>query len=419
MSLDTAKEVRVMFDQVTELMEEEFQMATKVDSYNVDPATLQNSSNIIWRPVEQHAPVKQGWDMTGQFGDVIEQYYPCQLEDPRNDAFELRADDFRDRRFMERRAKASAKKLSADQNQRIAQLVANTGSLFSRTTTAGYDFMATPEAIMAERQVATMSDRSFFLNPRTHQQIARDLANRETMTGRPDGAYGRSYVGEIAGFDTFRSAFLPTLAGGASPVGVTVADTVSLAPQGTILVGGVPNNVDYRLGVISLSDASGYSVGDRISFTGINSVGLLDKTDTGQEMTFTIVDIDGDDVSVYPRPIALTDPALSAEERACANIATQITLGTAVTRLNTDALAQTNVFWANDSIEIIGGDAPISFLGQMDGMEVMEATTAGGTKLYMAYQGKIEDFTLKCRLFTWYGLCNKRPDANGIAILGS
>ena len=420
MALNTAKEVRVMFDQVTDLMEEEFQMAGQVDSYDVDPATMQNSSNIIWRPVEQHAPVQSGWDMTGKFGNIIEQYYPCQLEDPRNDAFGLRADDFRDRRFMERRGRAAAKKLSADQNKRIAELVASTGSLFSRTSTAGYDFLATPEAIMDERQVASMTGRSFFLNPRDHQAIASDLANRGTLSGRPEGAYARSMVGrDVAGFDVYRSSYLPTLAGGATPAGATVGTTVSLKPEGLTTVGGVNVNVDYRVGEIELAlgDGADFSVGDRISFTGVKALGLLDKTNTGQDMTFTIVGIDTDTISVYPKPIALTDAALTDAEKAYANIATQITAGTAVVRLNTDTLAQTNVFWANDSVEIIGGSAPLSYLGQLDGMEVMESTLTSGTKLYMAYQGSIDDFSLKCRLFTWYGLCNKRPDANGIAIL--
>jgi len=320
---------------------------------------------------------------------------------------------------MNRRGKAAAKKLSADQNQRIASLVTSTGSLFSRTATAGYDFLATPEAIMDERQVAAMTGRSFFLNPRTHQRIASDLASRGTLSGRPEGAYAKSMVGaDIAGFDVYRSAYLPTLAGGAAPV-ATVLTTVSQKPEGLTTVGGVNVNVDYRLGTVVLAAGKGalYSVGDRISFAGVKSLGMLDKTNTGQDMTFTIMSISTDTIGVYPKPIALNDAALSVDEKAYANIATQITAGTTVTRLNIDTLAQTNAFWANDSIEIIGGSAPLDYLGQLDGMEIMESTLASGTKLFMAYQGSIDDFSLKCRMFTWYGLCNKRPDANGIAIL--
>jgi hypothetical protein len=275
---------------------------------------------------------------------------------------------------------------------------------------------------MDQRQVQSYNGRSFFLNPASHQRIASDLAGRGTLSGRPEGAYAQSMVGrDIAGFDVYRSAYLSAITGGATPAGATVGVTVSLKPVGTVLVGGVPNNVDYRTGDITLDTGDGalFSVGDRIKFTGVNAVGLLDKTNTGVEMTFSIVAIAGDVISVYPRPIALTDAALTAEEKAYANIATQITATTPVVRLNTDTSAIANVFWANDSIEIVQGSAPLGFLGQMDGMEVMESTLRSGTKLYMAYQGSIDDFTLKCRLFTWYGLCNKRPDANGVGILAS
>lgn len=42
-----------------------------------------------------------------------------------------------------------------------------------------------------------------------------------------------------------------------------------------------------------------------------------------------------------------------------------------------------------------------------------------GQVMYLIYDGTIEDLTFRARLFTWWGLVNVRPDANGIGIRAS
>ena len=42
-----------------------------------------------------------------------------------------------------------------------------------------------------------------------------------------------------------------------------------------------------------------------------------------------------------------------------------------------------------------------------------------GQKMYLAYDGDIDTLTFKCRLFTWWGLVNRNPMANGVGIRGS
>lgn len=421
MALDTAKEVRVMFDKVIEQYEEQTQMAELVGHYSMTGANAQNSNNVEWRQVEQQAPEQEGWEFVdADFGNVIEQSFPTTLGVPKNDLFQLRADDFRDRSFMDRRARAAASRLSSGLNKRIATKVGDTGSICYRTSTAGYDFVKTGSTIMSERQLRTDAGTSFFLNDRVAQRISSDLANRTAMGAMSEEAYKKGMIArQTAGFDVYESSFLPVITGAASPT-AAVATTVSQAPVTSQTLGGIVLPVDYRLSdsiTLGTGDGAEFSVGDRISFAGVNSVGLADKTDTGQEMTFVIREITGDTIKVYPRPIAVTDASLSDAQAAYANIATQITSGTAVTRINIDASASANIFWVNDSIEIVDGDAPLEFLGQKDGMDVMSSTIAGGTKLYMMYQGSINNATLKCRLFTWYDVVNVDPQRNGVAIL--
>ena len=404
-----------------ETYEHQMQMLDMVDVFTPDPAAFQNSSNIIWRPVQQHAPIKEGWDLTGQFGDVIEEYYPATLQTPRNDAFQLRADDLRDMRFWERRGVQSGMQQATFLNQRLAQLVTNEGSLFYRSNeTNGYNFVGQAQTILNERQVYSPM-RCYVLNERDRQEYAQDLAERGTLSGRPEDSYRTGMIGkEVAQFDVYSGTYLPTLTGGASP-NTTVTANQSFAPEGVTTVGGNMVNVDYRLANIPVADSSSYNVGDRVMFVNnsvdVMALGLADKTNTGQAMTFVITAKPSTTmITVYPKPIAQDDSALDAEERAVSNIDTTIDSGAVVTRLNTDARARVNIFWAKDSIEVIGGDAPIELLATFAGQQVISQTMSNGQKMYMAYDGDIATLNFQCRLFTWWGLVNKNPMANGVGI---
>lgn len=422
MALDTGKEVKIMFNMVLDTIEHQQQMAMMAARHDVGAADLQNAQNQIWRQVEQQAPVEEGWEFQdSDFGNIIEQSYPAKLDLPRNSLFTLRADDFRDRQFMERRAKAAAIRLTADQNTRIANLVQNTGSIYYRATVdgtvgnTGYDAVKTATTILSERQVNMDMGVTQFINDRDAQRISSDIANRSNMNGLPETVYKNGMIAyNTAGADIYEASYLPTLTGGATPAGVTVATTHSDAPQGSTTIAGQEFPVDYRISSdIALSDASGFNTGDYITFAGVFSIGQHDKAVTDQLMTFKIVEKTGNNIKVYPKPIALGDSNLDDDELAYANISTQIASGAAVTRLNTDASKRSNIFWCNDSIEILNGDAPLQFLGELDGMKVMQETLASGTNLYMLYQGDINTVSFKCRLFTWYGLTNRNPSANG------
>lgn len=420
MALNTAKEVRVMFDLVAETFESQTQMAKTLGHYEMTGAKAQDSNNVEWRQIDQHAPVTSGWEFVdADFGNVLELSYPSTLGTPDNDLFKLRADDFRNRDFMKRRAKAAAERLSSFQNSKIAAAVVNTGSLYYRSTTAGYDFIKTGDTMLRERQAYVGMGQSFFVNDRAAQRISSDLAIRQTLDKIPQEAYVKGQMAKnTAGFDIFEASYLPTLAGGAL-AGVTSTAAVSQAPVASQTLGGIVLPVDYRISddIALTGTITALVVGDYITFSSANACGLDTKDDTGQLMTFKVVEKGSGTIKVYPRPIAFTDAALTAVQKAYANIYNQIGAGATVVKLNSDTSARTNVFWANDSVEIVDGDAPLEFLGQMDGMEVMTNTLASGTKLYMAYQGKIEDLTLRCRLFTWNAVVNKDPGRNGVAIL--
>lgn len=415
----TLKTVEVIFENAKTTHEEQNKMVDLTSYEQPDGDKLQNSNNVIWRPYQQHAPILEGWDLTGQETDIIEEGYPAQLGTPKNDFVKQRADQMRDMRFWERRGQESGRRQVSEQNKLIAQAIATQGSKSYRSdATSGYDFIAQAQAILNETQ-QYKSDRFFMLNDRSNLKFASDLAGRQTLQGRPEQVWSTGQVAtNVAEFDVYTGSFLPSLAGGASPDTTVTAD-VSEKPEGGTVVSatGVVTNNDARLGTIPVAATAGYNVGDKIAFDGVESVGLMDKSETGLNMTFTIVGIpDGTTLQVYPKPIAADDPALSTLEKAYANINTQITSGAVVSRINVDASAKTNLFWDRSAIEVLGGTIPAQLMSEYDGMKVINTTMSNGQEMYMVFDGKIEDMSFRYRLFTWYGITVCNPQNCGVAL---
>ena len=152
----TGKIVEVMFESALETYETQDMMLPLTNFFEPDAGDMQNSGNFVWRPTQQHAPIIDGWDLTGLETDIIEETYPAILGSPKNDFVEQRADDLRDMTFWKRRGEQSGRRQASNLNQTIATAVATQGSLFYRdvASTSGYDFIAQGQAIMNERQGA-------------------------------------------------------------------------------------------------------------------------------------------------------------------------------------------------------------------------------------------------------------------------
>lgn len=419
MANQTAKTLIAYYDKVLEQMNQDTTMARRVDVDTIDGSALQNANNIYWRNVEQQSPVLDGWDLTGQETGIIEQTYPLRLSDPRNDFVQLRVDELRDEGFMNRRVRASSAKLSSDQNKRIADLVADTGSLFYESSAAGFDFVAEADTLYVERQANRDSGASFFLSPRVNQVMASDLASRSDLSGKPLTAYEEAMIGRnVAGFDLFRGSYVGNIEARTNATGGTVSANVTEVPKGFTTVGAdTVQNVDYRVGSIPLGTGEGanFKAGDVITVSGVNSVGIMDKRDTGQLMTFRVVSVDTDTLNVYPKPIAAGQAGITAEQAAYANISAPIESGDTVTAINTTS-GRANSFWADDSIKIVNGDAPLDMLNEFDGMKIVSETLDSGVKVYMAYDASLPTLNCRVRLFCWYGLVNADPSRNGNAL---
>jgi len=419
MAVNSLKTVVAFFDDVLQQMNDDFTYAGLVDVDTINPGTMQNANDIYWRNVEQQRPIIEGRDLTGLETSTIEQGYPLRLEAPKNDFMEYNIQNLRDEGFMRRAAVASAKKQNAYLNKRIAELVASTGTLTYESSAAGFDFVAEADTLMTERGCYRGEGSTFFLNPRTNQVMASDLATRSDLSGRPEGAYATAMIGKnVAGFDVYRAPTYGTILQRVNATGGTVAADVTEVPEGFVSAGvDSIQNVDYRVGGISVGTGEGanFQVGDVITVAGVNALNLMDKTDTGELMTFRVVAIDGDDLSVYPKPIAADQAGITTEQAAYANISTAIVSGMTVAATNATG-GQANSFWANDSICVVNGDEPFEILNEFDGMKVVSETLDNGVKLYMGYDANLATVNARVRLFTRWGLVNRDPSRNGNAV---
>jgi hypothetical protein len=428
MALSTGKTAEVMFEKWKETYDHQDSMLSLVDKTEPDGGMMQNASNVIWYPVQQHRPVIDGWDLSGQETGIIEETYPAVLGTPKNDFIQQRADDLRTRVFWERAAEQSALTQATDLNKNLAQAIVTQGSLFYRSSaTSGYDFIAEAQAIMNERQL-NKSSRCFILNDRDNLTFASDLAARQTIQGRPETIWSSGQIAQnVAGFENVMTAsFLPNITGAADPA-VTITGDQSFAPSGgsvnatTLVV----TNVDYREASLVVNNSALVSVGDKFTLENtagdaddIESVGLADKNSTGQKMTFTVIEItDGTHIKVYPKPIAPDDAALSTLEKSYSNISTQITGAATLTRLNIDTSKKANIFFDKSAIEVIGGTIPAELFAQYDGMKVITDSLANGLQLYMVYDGDLATMNFRFRIFVWYGITVCNPSNCGAAVV--
>lgn len=417
-SLTAGKIAEVMFESYIETCEKQTLMLDLVDGETPDKAKLSNAGNTIWYPVQQHRPILKGFDLSGQEQGIIEETYPISLGEPSGDLIEQRIDDMRDMRFWERAGEQAGNQQATDLNSELAGLVVNTGSLYYESnTTSGFDFISEGQALINERQVYKSQGCNFLLNDRANQKFGTDLAARQTVQGRPEEVWRTGQVTQnTAGFDVYTGSFTKK-SGTPGAGGATLTATVSEKPEAGSVdpVTKVVTNIDYRSGVLPVSDGTLYNVGDTIEVDGVKSIGLASKDVNDENMTFKVVGISGNNLTVFPKPIAADDPALSALEKAYANIDTQLTSGATVAVVNTVS-ARTNIFWAKDSLQMIGGDCPWDLASEYGGLKVISKQLASGITCYMIYDANSKTANFSYRLFTWYGLGNRNPMANGVAM---
>ena len=152
MTISAGKIAEVYFEQVLETFDSQTMLLDKVARFQPEAAALQNSSNVVWRPTDQHSNLIDGFDISGQEQGIIEEAYPSVLGTPKNTFISQRIDDMRDMGFWKRRAKKDTEKQASGLNSAIAQLITTQGSLAYRSSaTNGFDFISEAQTMLDER----------------------------------------------------------------------------------------------------------------------------------------------------------------------------------------------------------------------------------------------------------------------------
>jgi hypothetical protein len=267
-----------------------------------------------------------------------------------------------------------------------------------------------------------MFDRYLALSSRSYNGMASDLAGRQTMTGKPTTAYERSFVGEVAGFQTYKMDYANRIAANTTPVGDITINGANqyYVPVATSTAGtGETSNVDNRFESLNVTLAAGavMRVGDCFTLAGVNAVHHITKGDTGQLKTFRVISITSGGGTAGNNTIVISPPIISAQggtdaELQYKNVTATPANGSTVRIMNVDA-ADINCFWQKDALEILPGRYAIPANA---GVEIMRGTTDQGIELVMQKFYDINTAVTKYRMDTFFGVVNKQPEMSGILL---
>lgn len=417
---DFSKEQIVQFENVIEGFQDALVASKNVNIYGSDGTLMERANDTIWRP-QQYVSVGQnrvvGSAVTAK--NKVQLSVPSTLGYQPNDTFEMDALEMRDAIQENRLGEASKNYLASRINTDVLSIATLQGTLVVPITTAAgtYDNVALCDSIMNEQGV-DQSNRHMMFNSRDYNGMAGNLAARQTMTGMPEGAYKRSYIGQVAEFQTFKLDSGRRIAAAAGGGSLTMSTLVGAGnyyvPVATrTATTGEVSNVDNRYQTVTVSSTTSVAAGDALTFAGVNAVHQINKTDTGQLKTFRVISVPSSTTLVISPPI-ISNQGGSASEEQYQNCAVTPSATAAIVFLNTRA-AGYNVFWRKPAIELMPGRYAVPS-GQ--GVAVMSATTDNGIEVVMTK--KFDPLTFKT-VFTFdcrYGVVMTGPEQCGVLLFG-
>jgi hypothetical protein len=418
MSNSFSKEERVAFEDILSGFNDALVLSSLVTKYNTNGTQMERSSDTIWRPMPYIAQSYDGSDATSNFGNATQLAVPATIGYQKHSTALLTAKELRDMLQENRLGQAAAQKLASDINVAVLAVASNQGTIVSKRTTAasGYTDVAEADALMNEQGII-MSDRQFALSSRDYNGMAADLAARQTLNTMPTEAYRRSYIGEVAGFQTFKMDYANRLTAAAGTTVTVNGANQYYTPAATSTAGtGETSNVDNRYQNLTIAVGGGtVKVGDAFTIAGVNAVHHITKQDTGQLKTFRIIAIvsgAGGSGVVTISPAIVSNGGSTDAEAQYKNVTATPANGAAITFLNT-AAAAVNCFWHRDAIELL----PASLAIPTDaGADVMRATTDQGVELVMQKQFDINTQKTKYRWDTLFGVAMLQPEMAGIML---
>jgi len=425
MSNSFSKEERVAFEDLLEGFQDALVLSRNVSVYQTDQKMMERANNTIWRPqpyIAQSINSTPGTPIPGYQG-MTQLAVPATLGFSKTVPWEMTSLELRDALQEGRLGESAKQKLASDINVAIMNAAAGLGSLVVPIAAAAgdYDDVALCDAIMNEQGVPDY-DRFMALSSRDYNGLAGNLVGTARSFGnqKSDKAYERSYVGMVAGFETYKMDYanrqLAAAGGGAITIDTEGAGTqANYTPRATSTSVGGQINVDNRFQAVTVSSSANVRAGDSFTIGGVFAVHHITKQSTGQLKTFRVVSVPAGGTTLVITPpiigaqgVAPTDAQLQYKN---VEVATPSNTA-AITFLNVNT-AQVNVFWQRDSLEILPGRYAVP---SDAGVAVMRATTDQGIELVMQKFYDIDSMTIKYRMDTLFGVVNKNPEMSGILL---
>ncbi len=403
------------FEESLEVFDSEPSTLQKVPLFEAPMTQMVRGGLTLHRPQQQFSQVVKGRDISGQYKDIIELFYPVSIleSDISSVPFQLTAVERNDPFRLKEKMRGITRDLLAEADTRLVTEVANKGTQVSRIVGAAdkYEDYSEAEAMLGEQGIPVSRQRCMGLSHRNWAAVAGDLSksNGQFAANVAGDAYKRSTVPNIAGFDTYRAQYVPPVA--ASVTGTTIngaAQKLVPAPN----VGSTESLQDNRTMNITVASTAAAVVGAAFTLAGVNSVDQVRKTDTGQLKTFRVSEVvDGTTLKIWP---AIIDPAGGTDAEAqYGNVSAVPANGAALTWLNNVA-ATPSVFFVENAVEMIHAKLDVEEMKKS--MGVMQSSTEKGIQLYMFSDSDIDDLNTWYRLSIWVKPTLNCPEAAGIVL---
>lgn len=405
MANQLAKDLELMFEEFVEGYDSACVMSMEADKTFPAPQDMQRAGDTFYVKQDYMVSVTTGLDISGATPtDLVERFVPITYRSPDNVLVTLDAKEMRDPDHKSKSGKAASLRLSAEIDKNIMTTVAaRAGIVIKKVGAFAWDDAALADALMTSRGIAAGREKKLFLNPFDHLAVAKDLGNRAYLGDLSKSALERARVPDIGGFTTYRTDNVANLTTVGTVTGTTINGTQSFTPSS--MTGDVPT--DNRQMVLNVSGANiaNIKAGDSFTIANVNAVHQIDKSDTGQSMTFRVLSVAGGGANLTVTP-ALIDSGPYQ------NVSASAAGGAAVTFLNT-ATKPVNAFWSQGAVSLDYGRLAFP---TGEGPQVMTATTKQGVPLIMSYSFNHLTGKTTCRFTTLYATAVRSPEHCGIIV---
>ena len=415
-----SKEEIVAFENILEGFNDALILSKNINIYQTNGVTMERARDTIWRPqpyIAQSFTRTVGSTIASNISTMTQLSVPSTLGFSQCSAWQMDALELRDALQEGRLGDAAKQKLASDINLSVMDLAAAQGTLVVPVATAAgdYDDIALCDSIMNEQGVMA-EDRYLALSSRDYNGMAGNLAvaTRSFTGNKSANAYERSYVGPVAGFETYKLDYANRCAANSATVTIaTNGAQVRYVPQATTSSTAGVLNVDNRYQTVTVSTTTGVTAGDCFTIDGIEAVHHITKRSTGELKTFRVIQVVNGTSMVISPPIIGANSSPTDAELQYQNVEVVSTSATASINFLNVAASNINPFWRKDSIELLPGRYAVP---DGAGVDVLRASTDQGIELVMTKKFDPLTFQTLYTLDTLYGVVMTNPEMAGVLL---